>query len=59
VKQLQADPKHTVVFPTQAELDAMQPAFKSVVDAWAARSPRNKELLALVQAEIAAVRAGR
>ena len=59
VKQLQADPKHTVVFPSQAELDAMQPAFKSVVDAWAARSPRNKELLALVQAEIAAVRAGR
>jgi TRAP-type C4-dicarboxylate transport system substrate-binding protein len=59
VKQLQADPKRRVVFPSQGELDAMQPAFRSVTEAWAAKSPRNKELLALVQAEIANVRAGR
>jgi TRAP-type C4-dicarboxylate transport system substrate-binding protein len=59
VKQLQADPKRKVVFPSQAELDAMQPAFKGVIDAWVAKAPRNKELLALVQAEIAAVRAGK
>jgi TRAP-type C4-dicarboxylate transport system substrate-binding protein len=59
VKQLQADPKRKVVFPTQAELDAMQPVFKGVIEAWVAKSPRNKELLALVQAEIAAVRAGK
>lgn len=59
VKQLQADPKRKVVFPSQAELDAMQPAFKSVTEAWVAKSPRNKELLALVQAEIAKVRAGK
>jgi hypothetical protein len=48
-----------VTFPAQAELDAMQPAFRSVTEAWAAKSPRNRELLALVQAEIANVRAGR
>jgi len=59
VKQLQADSKRRVVFPAQAELDAMQPAFKSVIDAWVAKSPRNKELLGLLQAEIANVRAGR
>jgi TRAP-type C4-dicarboxylate transport system substrate-binding protein len=59
IKQLQEDPKRKVVFPTQADLDAMQPAFKSVVDAWTAKSPRNKELLVLVEAEIATVRAGR
>ncbi|HEX9395676.1 MAG TPA: TRAP transporter substrate-binding protein [Burkholderiales bacterium] len=59
VKQLQADPKRQVVFPSQAELDSMQPAFKSVIDAWAAKSPRNRELLGLMQAEIANVRAGR
>ncbi len=59
VKQLQADPKRKVVMPNQSELDAMQPAFKSVTEAWIAKSPRNKELYALVQAEIAAVRAGR
>jgi TRAP-type C4-dicarboxylate transport system substrate-binding protein len=59
VKQLQGDPKRKVVFPSQGELDAMQPAFKSVIDGWAAKSPRNKELLSLVQAEIANVRAGK
>ena len=59
VKQLEADPKRKVVFPSQAEIDAMQPAFKSVIDAWVAKSPRNKELLAMVQAEIANVRAGK
>ena len=59
IKQLQADPKRTVVMPTQADLNAMQPAFKSVVDSWLAKSPRNKELYALVEAEIANVRAGR
>jgi hypothetical protein len=37
----------------------MQPAFRGVIDAWVAKSPRNKELLALVQAETANVRAGR
>lgn len=59
IKQLQADPKRKVVFPSQAELDAMAPAFKGVIDAWVAKSPRNKELLALMQAELANVRAGR
>lgn len=59
IKQLQEDSKRKVVFPPQADLDAMQPAFKSVIDAWTAKSPRNKELLALVEAEIANVRAGR
>ncbi len=59
VKQLQADLKRKVVFPSQADLDAMQPAFQSVIDAWVAKSPRNKELLALVRAELANVRAGR
>lgn len=59
IKQLQADPKRKVVFPSQAELDAMAPAFKGVIDAWVAKSPRNKELLALMQAELTNVRAGR
>lgn len=59
IKDLQADPKRKVVIPSQADLDAMQPAFKSVIDAWVAKSPRNKELLAIVQAELEAVRAGR
>ena len=59
IKDLQADPKRKVVLPTQAERDAMQPAFKSVIDTWVAKSPRHRELLALVEAEIVKVHAGR
>jgi len=59
VKKLEADPKRKVVFPSPQELDAMQPVFKRVIDAWAAKSARNKELLGLVHSEIANVRAGR
>ena len=59
VQQLQADPKRKVVVPSQADLDAMRPAFQAVTDAWVAKSPRNKELLGLVQTELANVRAGR
>ena len=59
VKQLQDDPKRKVVFPSQAELDAMQPVFKSVIAEWSAKGPRNQEVLKAVEAEIARVRAGR
>ena len=59
VKQLQDDPKRKVVFPSQAELDATQKVFMSVINEWTAKSPRNQELYKVVEAEIAKSRAGR
>lgn len=59
VKRLQADPKRKVVMPSPAELDAMQKLMKPVVDEWLAKSPRNQELLRLVEAEVAKVRTGK
>jgi TRAP-type transport system periplasmic protein len=59
VQKLQADPKRKVVFPNQAELDATQAQLKSVITEWTAKSPRNAELLRLVEAEIAKVRGGK
>lgn len=59
VKKLQADGKRKVVFPNQAELDATQAQLKSVVTEWTAKSPRNAELLKIVEAETGKVRAGR
>jgi TRAP-type C4-dicarboxylate transport system substrate-binding protein len=59
VKQLQADPKRKVVFPSQADQNEMQASFKKVVDAWAGKTPRNQELLRLLQAEVATVRSAR
>ncbi len=59
VKQLQDDPKRKVVFPSDAELAAARTAYQPVIAEWAARSPRNAELLKAVEAEIAKVRSGR
>lgn len=57
VKRLTDDPKRLVVFPSQLELDQAQPILDGVIDAWAAKQPRNRELLDLVRKEIAAYRA--
>ncbi|MSQ70594.1 MAG: TRAP transporter substrate-binding protein [Betaproteobacteria bacterium] len=59
VKQLQDDPKRKVVFPSEAELAATRAAYQPVVAEWAARTPRNAELLKAVESEIAKVRGGR
>jgi TRAP-type C4-dicarboxylate transport system substrate-binding protein len=59
IKQLRADPKRTVVVPNEAEFAAIQTQFKPVIQEWAGRSPRNQELLKLLEQEIALVRAGR
>ena len=56
MEKLKNDPDHQVVFPSQADMDANQPIFDGVIDEWASKSPRNKELLEAVRAEIAAVR---
>ena len=59
VKQLQDDPKRKVVFPSDAELAAARTAYQPVIAEWAAKTPRNAELLKAVEAEIAKVRSGR
>jgi TRAP-type C4-dicarboxylate transport system substrate-binding protein len=59
VKQLQDDGKRKVIFPSDAELAQTRTLFQPVITEWAAKSPRNQELLKLVEGEIARVRAGR
>ncbi len=51
--KLKADRRRSVVEPSPADLVAARRVFASVVEEWAARSPHNRELLALVKAEIA------
>ena len=50
--KLKADRRRTVVEPSPADLATAQKVFSSVVDAWAAESPRHRELLTLVRAEL-------
>ncbi|HVV92516.1 MAG TPA: TRAP transporter substrate-binding protein [Hyphomicrobiales bacterium] len=56
LKRLQDDPKHHVIFPTEAEEAAVQAKLAPVRDAWVAKSPRHKELKTAVDAEIARYR---
>ena len=59
MEQLKSDPKRKVIFPSQTDLVRIQAAFKSVIDDWVAKSPRNRELLSMVEAEITKIRATR
>jgi TRAP-type C4-dicarboxylate transport system substrate-binding protein len=56
MQDLRSDPNRQVITPPQAELDALQAAFQTVVETWRKENPRNSELLKLVEAEIAKVR---
>ena len=56
VKQLEADPRRTVTTPTAADLAAARRVFDAVTDQWAAASPRHRQLLDLVDAELARIR---
>ena len=58
VRKLAADPKHKVIYPSEADQAQLQAAYQTVIDQWAGQSPRNAELLAAVRAEIASVRSG-
>lgn len=58
IDQLRADPKRTVIVPNDSEVAAAQAQFRPVIQEWSGRSPRNQELLKLLEQEIAQVRAG-
>jgi TRAP-type C4-dicarboxylate transport system substrate-binding protein len=57
--QLRSDPMRKVIFPSQADLESSGIAFRTVIEAWVAKSPRNSELLKLAEREIAKLRATR
>jgi TRAP-type C4-dicarboxylate transport system substrate-binding protein len=56
LKRLQNDSKHKVVFPSDSDQAAAQKQMAVVREEWAAKSPRNQELKAAVDAEIARIR---
>jgi TRAP-type C4-dicarboxylate transport system substrate-binding protein len=54
-QQLKADPRRTVTYPSATDLALAKRVYASVAEGWAASSQRNRELLNLVKAEIAAL----
>lgn len=59
IGQLTRDPRRKVVIPTKSDTDRAQEAFNSVITDWAAKDPRNQNLLQMVNAEVAKFRATR
>jgi TRAP-type C4-dicarboxylate transport system substrate-binding protein len=59
LEQLKADGNRKIVYPSAADRERAQTAFSAVIAKWTEEAPRNKELLDLVQAELAALRATR
>ena len=58
--KIKSDPARKVVEPSPADREAAQQIYQSLIDAWAAKSAHNRELLKLIEAELATIRsAGR
>jgi TRAP-type C4-dicarboxylate transport system substrate-binding protein len=58
VASLASDPVRKVIYPSPADNAVIQEAFKSVIEEWIAKDPRNGGLLAIAQTEIAKIRMG-
>ena len=58
-EKLKSDPRRKVVFPSQSDLDAAALAYTAVSEEWLAKIPRNRQLLKMVEEEIAKLRAAR
>jgi TRAP-type C4-dicarboxylate transport system substrate-binding protein len=58
MNDLESDPNRQVIVPARPELDTLQATFQTVFEKWRQESPRNAQLLKLVENEIAKARAG-
>ena len=54
--KIKSDPARKAVEPSPADRTAAQQVYKSMIDAWAAKSPHNRELLKTIEADLATIR---
>jgi TRAP-type C4-dicarboxylate transport system substrate-binding protein len=57
IEQFRADKKRTVVTPSEADLAVIKPVAEKVTADWAAKDPKNAELLAKARALLVQIRA--
>jgi len=55
--KIKSDPTQKVVEPSPADRAAAQHVYESLIDAWAAKSAHNRELLKAIKADLATIRA--
>jgi TRAP-type C4-dicarboxylate transport system substrate-binding protein len=56
LERIKSNARRTMTFPSRTDIEAAQVVFQSVNDEWAAKSPRNLELLTMVEKELAKIR---
>ena len=56
LERIKSNARRIVTFPSPMDSEAAQAVFQSVNDEWAAKSPRNVELLTMVEKELAKIR---
>ncbi len=56
LEKLESDPRRKVTFPSSSDLKSTQRVYASVTEDWAAKSAHNRELLGMVEAELAKIR---
>jgi TRAP-type C4-dicarboxylate transport system substrate-binding protein len=56
LERIKSNARRIVTFPSPMDIKAAQAVFQSVNDEWAAKSPRNLELLTMVEKELAKIR---
>jgi TRAP-type C4-dicarboxylate transport system substrate-binding protein len=59
MKQFKSDPKRTTIISSQADIDTAQAAFATLIREWQPTNPRNAQLLAAVETELAKLRSAR
>jgi TRAP-type C4-dicarboxylate transport system substrate-binding protein len=59
LKKLKSDARRSVIYPSPADFDKARGTFASVTTQWATKTPRNGELLKIVETEIATLRSVR
>ena len=56
MEQLKSDPKRTVIFPSQPDLDTAQATYRTVIKEWQTEDSYNLKLLTRVETELAKLR---
>jgi TRAP-type C4-dicarboxylate transport system substrate-binding protein len=56
LKKIKSDPARKAVEPSSADRKTAQQVDQSITKAWAAKKPRNRELLKMIKAELATIR---
>jgi hypothetical protein len=59
IEQFRSDKKRTVVTPSEADLKAIKAASEKVTAEWAAKDPRNAQVLAKARELLVQIRAGK